>query len=286
MKGERTSGCVRFMVGSFRAAVLVAAGFVTVTVPALGLSDPRPYPGTARLVVHVQGCNGPAPGSCGPQKARVIATLTSGKYSGEQANGATKRGLAVFLLRPGHWMIAVRARFGVKKPPVPVVMRAHRTVRLRFTFQKTSALRPGVSQCPEITGFEPNRRERTAELVPRGAISLVACRYSETTLKAAAGIRRREPIRTIIGYLNHLPALPHRMWVSCPEKSDGTVVAVILRYRALPTKTVLIQTNGCQWVKAGEQRRWAYFRRGRELIRRLLALTDCRPLPRFEFGCR
>lgn len=279
------SGCVRSLVRSFRAVVLGAAGFVTVTVSALGLSHPPPYPGTARLVVHVQSCNGPAPGSCGPQKAGVIATLTSGKYSGEQANGATKRGIVVFLLRPGHWMVAVRARFGAKKPPVPVMMRAHKTVRLRFTFQKRSALRPGVSQCPEITGFDPNSRERKAKLVPRGAISLVACRYRETTLKAAAGVRKRQPIHTIIGYLNHLPALPHRMWVSCPD-SDGTVVAVILHYRTLPTKTVLIQTNGCQWVKAGEQRRWAYFRRGRELIRRLLALTDCRPRPRVEFGCR
>jgi hypothetical protein len=147
--------------------------------------------------------------------------------------------------------------------------------------------RNDLRRCPKFAGFSPNSTQRRAMLVPRGPIRLVVCRYSGTAPQARAVIINYRPIHTVTGDLNHLPELPNRNWATCPE-SDGTILAVILYYRTLPSKTVWIEANGCQLVKAGQQRRWAYFRRGRELIRRLEALTDCQPRtrPGLEFGCR
>jgi hypothetical protein len=74
------------------------------------------------------------------------------------------------------------------------------------------------------------------------------------------------------------------MWVSCP-KSDGTIINVILHYRGRRSRIVRIAANGCEWVKEGKQRRWAYNHRGWQLIHQLESLTDCQPRPRTRFGC-
>jgi hypothetical protein len=142
-----------------------------------------------------------------------------------------------------------------------------------------------LAGCSQNTGFFPNSSERKATLVDRDAIRLVLCRYSHFTPEGRRVVTKRWLIHAIISHLNLLPQLPHRRWVSCPA-SDDTVVAVMLHYRALPTLTVLIQTDGCRWVKAAKQRRWALGRRGAQLMLRVLALTDCRLRPRFQYGCR
>ena len=148
--------------------------------------------------------------------------------------------------------------------------------------------RNDLHRCPKFTGLDPYSAQRPATLlVPRSAVRLVVCRYSGPVPHARAILIKHRAIHTITGYLNRLRVLPHRMWVSCPV-SDGTILAVILHYRTRPPKTVWIEANGCQFVKSGQQRRWAYFRPGPELIRRLEALTDCQPRdwPGFAFGCR
>lgn len=143
-----------------------------------------------------------------------------------------------------------------------------------------------LSRCPRVTyAFHPNRSDRDATLVPVGAIRIVLCRYGLSTAENRAVEAKPTLIDEMTRQLNALKALPHRKFWRCPE-SDGTLVGMVFHYRHRASREALIQTNGCQWVKAGNQRRWAFFQPGSRLIERLLALTDCRPHNHVPYGCR
>lgn len=120
-----------------RRAGLLALTAVT-GAAAVALSPPsfaarsHPYPGTATLIVTEQGCGGPPPGQCSPQRhVKVSATKTSRPYKGEVASGSTNRhGRVVFRLRPGHWRVVVDN--GLRKRSKRVVLCSHMATRVHF----------------------------------------------------------------------------------------------------------------------------------------------------------
>jgi hypothetical protein len=97
-----------------------------------------PYPGTATLIGIVQNCGGPhLPGRpiyCQSLPGvHVAATMTSGRYKGEEVRGPENRPWGFNLgLRPGHWKVVVS--LGTDRRERYVQMQAHEALRVHFRF--------------------------------------------------------------------------------------------------------------------------------------------------------
>lgn len=102
-------------------------------------------------------------------------------------------------------------------------------------------------------------------MVPPGAVSVTACRYSG--LNPPDGARRFRligvavsddagMIATFTSELNAIRRLPRGRATSCPD-DVGTTVQVTFGYRSGPGDTVRIGLSGCNAVSNGHLRRLA-----------------------------
>ena len=84
------------------------------------------------MVVTVQGCGGPYPGHCSPQRhVSVRAIETRGAHKGAVTTGSTNRyGKVEFSMCPGRWRVV--ANNGFRKRSKSVVGCSHATTRVHF----------------------------------------------------------------------------------------------------------------------------------------------------------
>ena len=135
-----------------------------------------------------------------------------------------------------------------------------------------------VGAYPEPVPPNRNLRARTV-LVPRGANSLLLCRYLGVNhplqvVGTLAGSRTIRAVSTTAGLTRQFNALPQvpRFIHGCPA-GDGSFILAFFRYRAAPTDPVRVDIDGCRTVTNGFLKRRAVFPPGVHLIAELRQLT-------------
>jgi hypothetical protein len=126
----------------------------------------------------------------------------------------------------------------------------------------------------------PNRNLRAQTvLVPRGANSLLLCRYLGVNhplrvVGTLAGSRTIQAVSTTAGLTRQFNALPQapRFGHGCPA-GDGSFILAFFRYKAAPADPVRVDVDGCRAVTNGFLKRRAVFPRGAHLIAELRQLT-------------
>ena len=135
-----------------------------------------------------------------------------------------------------------------------------------------------VGAYPEPVPANRNLRAQTV-LVPRGANSLLLCRYLGVdhplqvvgTLAGSRTIRAVSTITRLRRQFNELPQAP-RFGHGCPA-GDGSFILAFFHYRRAPADPVRVDIDGCRTVTNGFLKRRAVFPPGAHLIAELRQMT-------------
>lgn len=145
----------------------------------------------------------------------------------------------------------------------------------------TNAQRSGSAavNCPSVAPKEVSSGSHSASgvLVPKGATTLLVCRYRGLNPPATAGRLARARLLTTAKRLAQLTAeldaLPQSSGVVHCPMDDGSEITATFRYPQQAAVTIEVGLTGCRTVSRGNLTRTASSAAGSRLIDQLTALV-------------